>query len=59
MKDYIKCQICGSCINFDTDSQLIECACGAIAVDGSKHYIRVLGKKEDWQAYKDGIKCDV
>lgn len=49
MKTYIECQICGSCINVDTGSDYIPCACGAIAVDGNKYYTRIIGQPEHWQ----------
>lgn len=53
MKDYIQCLKCGSCINIDTKSQYIECACGAIAVDGNKDYTRVIGEMADWKHIKE------
>ena len=58
MNNYIECQVCGSCINVDTNSELIWCACGAIGVDGNKDYVRVLGQRENWKFHKDGKICE-
>lgn len=49
MKEYIRCKKCGSCININTNNQYIECACGAIAVDGNEDYTRVIGEYEDYE----------
>ena len=54
MKEYIECQICGSCININTKGHYTPCACGAIAVDGTSYYTRVIGNFEDWKHYRDG-----
>ena len=53
MKEYIKCKVCGSCINPDTKSQYIECACGAIAVDGNEFYVRIIGEEKNWEHIKE------
>ena len=49
MNNYIRCKICGSCINVDTGYEYIPCACGAIAVDGGPEYTRIIGKEENWE----------
>ena len=54
MKDYIECQVCGSCININTNGVYTPCACGAIAVDGNNYYTRVIGGFQYWKQYKDG-----
>ena len=52
MTNYIRCKMCGSCINVDTNSELIYCACGATGVDGNKDYVRILGYPENWEYVK-------
>ena len=61
MTDFIRCKVCGSCINVDTGSDYIECACGAIAVDGNEFYTRIIGKEENWEHVHvdDSSSCDV
>lgn len=44
---WYKCKKCGSMICGDTGYDYIPCACGAIAIDGGPHYIRVIGNAED------------
>lgn len=53
MKEYIECQKCGSCIALNTNGVYTPCACGAIAVDGTEHYVRVIGNSEDWKQVKE------
>lgn len=50
MVNYVRCKVCGSCINQDTGSEYIECACGAIAVNGNSRYTRIIGDKDNWEA---------
>lgn len=47
MRDVIHCRICDSYIDFDTNGKYTPCACGAIAVDGGKEYVRITGT--DWE----------
>lgn len=49
MEDAVKCRICGSYIRFDTNHSYIECACGAVAVDGGPDYVRIIGNQNDWE----------
>ena len=49
MTDYVECVKCGSCININTNNVYIECACGAIAVDGNDYYCRIIGKDGDYR----------
>ena len=46
---YIKCKKCGDEIFGDTRKKMTDCKCGAIAVDGCKEYVRVIGEKEDYE----------
>jgi predicted kinase len=45
---YIKCKKCGAEIHQNTHKKMISCNCGAISVDGSDGYVRMLGSKEDY-----------
>ena len=53
MTDYVRCEVCGSCINIDTGGYLIECACGAVAVDGNEYFTRILGNEGTWTLHKE------
>ena len=53
---WVKCNKCGSYVSMDTDYRQIECACGAIAVDGGELYTRIIGNKEDWHIASDNKK---
>lgn len=46
---YIKCIKCGDEIYWNTHKNLTPCNCGAISVDGCEDYIRIAGKKEDYE----------
>lgn len=46
---WVKCQKCGTVLNTNTNYSYVECACGAIAVDGGKEYCRIIGEKENWK----------
>jgi hypothetical protein len=48
-KIYVKCKKCGDEIFGDTRKRMTDCKCGAIAVDGCKEYVRVIGEKEDYE----------
>lgn len=49
MKTYIRCKVCGSCINVNTSGVYTPCACEAIAVDGTDYYTRVIGNMGTWE----------
>lgn len=58
MKDYVECQVCGSCISVNTHGVYTPCACGKIAVDGTDYYVRVIGDFPYWKIYKDGQEVE-
>jgi len=45
----IKCNICQQVIESTHRHDFKECACGAVAVDGGKDYMRRLGEKENYE----------
>ena len=46
---YIKCKKCGTEVFWNTKRNMTPCKCGAIEVDGCEEYVRVIGKKEDYE----------
>lgn len=46
---YIRCKKCGTEIYWNTHKKMTPCACGAICVDGTDGYIRMIGNKEDYE----------
>ena len=56
MSSYVKCLKCGSCINTNTDSKLIYCACGAVGVDGDGTYTRILGNEKNYRIISSNRK---
>ena len=46
---YIKCKKCADEIYWNTHKKMTPCKCGAIEVDGCEDYIRVTGKKGDYE----------
>lgn len=57
MTDCVQCQICGSMISTDTNSEYTPCACGAIAVDGDIYCVRILGDPRNWKIIKE-YECE-
>lgn len=55
---WVRCNKCGSYISMDTGYEYIECACGAIAVDGGEHYTRIIGQSENWSIVPANKKED-
>lgn len=43
----VKCKKCGDVIQSMSLHDMKWCKCGAIAVDGGRHYLRLLGEPED------------
>lgn|GEM_PF-399631 len=49
---YYECLKCGAKIYHDTNKKMVYCKCKAIAIDGCKHYIRIITPPGDKYAYK-------
>lgn len=49
IETYIKCKKCGTEIYWNTQKKMTPCKCGAIEVDGTEGYVRVIGNKEDYE----------
>lgn len=47
MGTYYQCLKCGDKIYSDTGKKMIDCNCGAIAIDGCEFYTRIIGNRED------------
>lgn len=45
----LKCKKCNDVIEGDKKGTYIECKCGAIAVDETEYYYRVIGNREDFE----------
>lgn len=45
----LKCNKCNDIIEGDKKGTYIECKCGAIAVDETEYYYRVIGNREDFE----------
>ena len=45
----VKCNKCGSLVSGDGRGTYITCKCGAVAVDQTEHYTRIIGNKEDYE----------
>ncbi len=52
IETYIKCKKCGDEIYWNTHKKMTPCKCGAVEVDGCEDYVRVIGKKEDYEEIK-------
>ena len=48
----LRCKKCNDCIEGDKKGTYIKCECGAIAIDETEHYCRVIGNKEDYEILK-------
>ena len=44
----IKCKKCGDIIESKSTNDYKRCSCGAVAVDGSKDYLKRIGKEKDY-----------
>lgn len=45
----LKCNKCNDVIEGDKKGTYIECKCGAIAVDETEYYYRIIGNREDFE----------
>ena len=45
----IKCKKCGNIIESKTTNDLKRCSCGAVAVDGGKDYLKMMGNEENYE----------
>lgn len=45
----IKCNKCGDYVSGDGKGTYLSCGCGAVAVDQTEHYTRIIGNKEDYE----------
>jgi uncharacterized protein (DUF2225 family) len=46
-----ECVKCGTGIYSAYPGQFVTCKCGAISVDQTQHYTRLLGNKEDFKSF--------
>ena len=44
----IKCKKCGDIIESKSTNDYKRCSCGAVAVDGGKDYLKIIGKEKDY-----------
>lgn len=44
----IKCKKCERLVSGDGKGTYIACRCGAVAIDQTEHYARIIGKVEDY-----------
>lgn len=49
IRNRIKCLKCGDIIESKYTHDFVQCSCGACFVDGGHDYMRIGGKKEDWE----------
>lgn len=49
----IKCRKCNEVIEGDKKGTFISCKCGAIAIDETKWYVRVIGEPSDIEEVND------
>lgn len=45
----VKCKKCGNIIESKTTNDLKRCSCGAVAVDGGKDYLKMMGNEENYE----------
>lgn len=45
----IKCKKCGDIIESKSTNDYKKCSCGAIAVDGGKDYLKMMGNEENYE----------
>ena len=43
----LRCRLCNTVIEGDKRGTFISCKCGAIAIDETKWYVRVIGNEEN------------
>ena len=44
----IKCKKCGDIIESKSTNDYKKCSCGAVAVDGGKDYLKMMGNEENY-----------
>ena len=49
----LKCRLCKTVIEGDKKGTFISCKCGAIAIDETKWYVRVIGEEENFEEVND------
>lgn len=49
IKNAIKCKLCGDVIESKTRTGVVKCSCGAVGVEGGKHYLKRIGDKENYE----------
>lgn len=54
----LKCKKCNDIIEGDKKGTYISCKCGAVAVDETEYYYRVIGNWEDFEEILDDIEED-
>ena len=54
----IKCAKCKDVIEGDKKGTYITCKCGAIAIDETKYYWRIIGNKEDIENFDEVLEED-
>lgn len=52
----LKCNKCNDIIEGDKKGTYIECKCGAIAVDETEYYYRIIGNREDFEEITEDDK---
>lgn len=52
----IRCKKCKQVIEGDKKGTYIECKCGAIAIDETEYYYRIIGEPEDIEEANDDKK---
>lgn len=49
----LRCRKCNDVIEGDKKGTYITCKCGAIAVDETEYYWRIIGNKEDFEEVEE------
>lgn len=52
----IRCTKCNDIIEGDKKGTYIQCKCGAIAIDETEYYWRIIGNYGDFEEIKEGLE---
>lgn len=48
-----RCRLCGDIVDGGQKGRLITCRCGAVAIDETPYYCRIIGNIENYEEIKD------
>lgn len=58
IKNKIKCKCCGEVIESKSRHDFKFCACGKVAIDGGRFYLKRSGNPNDWIELSEIIELD-